>query len=287
VAVAGVLLVFTFLVVPAATAFMFSERLSARIGLAWSVGVACSIAGMLVSYFGDLPTGPSVVVCFAGMLIAAAALYYVRGAERPWRAIARVLATALAVSLLALMLSQFRGPPAEHAHATDFETFNQELSSSDENTQIEGVHHLAELGDPHAVSALVRALDRSTSDRLAEHIVQVLPQFGDAAAGVTESLERLAKRTDDPFLLLSIASTRLRLEDPAGFMIIAALLADEPPLLVEQKAGELLEEMAGDDFGIGKGGDEAARAESLDRFHQWLTTHGKDARWRPNLRRFD
>src|SRR5688572_11699343 len=64
VAIAGVLLVFTFLVVPAAISFMFSERLAPRIAVAWTVGTLCSAAGMLLSYGGDLPTGPSVVACF-------------------------------------------------------------------------------------------------------------------------------------------------------------------------------------------------------------------------------
>ncbi len=287
VAVAGVLLVFTFLVVPAAAAFMFGDRLAARIALAWTLGLFGSIAGMLLSYFGDLPTGPSVVACFTCLLVGGAVTYYVRTSSRRPRALGNVLAGAGAIIALVLLSTLVRKAPEEHAHESDFAALVQALTSDDENAQIEAVHHLAERGDPHAVPPLLEALERSTSDRLAEHIVQVLPEFGDAAVASGPALDRLVARSDDPFLDLEVASARLRLRDPAGFSVIAQVLADEPPLLVEQKAGELLLQMAGDDFGVGKSEEEENRAAALERFQAWLSSRGKTVRWRPDLRRFD
>ncbi|HYU16450.1 MAG TPA: iron chelate uptake ABC transporter family permease subunit, partial [Candidatus Acidoferrum sp.] len=256
VAVAGVLLVFTFLVVPASISFMFSERVGARIAWAWSVGTACSAAGMLLSYFGDLPTGPSVVVCFAGLLLVASLVHYVRGAAVPARALGRVLAGVVLVAALALGVSTLRHEAGDHAHGADFEQLVQALASGDENRQIEAVHHLAGQADPHAVGALTDALGRAPSDRVAEHIIQVLPKFGDAAAGAVGAVGSFAARTDDPFLQLEAAETLLRLKKPDGFTVIGKVLGDESPLLVEKKAGDLLREMAGTDFGIGTSDDE-------------------------------
>jgi len=287
VAVAGVLLVFTFLVVPASISFMFSEKLGARIGLAWSVGTACSAAGMLLSYFGDLPTGPSVVVCFAGLLVLAALVYYVRGAARTGRALAQVVGGAAVVALLVLAVSSLRVEETDHEHAGDFEALARALSSSDENHQIEAVHHLAALRDPHAVAALAAALERTGSDRVAEHIVQVLPGFGAAAASAAPALQKFAERSDDPFLRLEAAEALLRLGNPAGFSVIRKVLGDEPPLLVEQKAGQLLREMTASDFGVGRSREDDAREAALQRFAAWLDGKGKTVRWRPELRRFD
>ena len=287
VAVAGVLLVFTFLVVPASISFMFSDRLGARIGWAWSVGTACSAAGMLLSYFGDLPTGPSVVVCFAGLLVLAALVYYVRGAASALPALGRVAGGAAAVALLVLGVSSLRHEGEDHTHASDFDALAQALASSDENHQIEAVHHLALARDPHAVEALSATLDRGGSDRVAEHIIQVLPEFGAAAAPAIPAMQRFAGKTDDPFLKLDAAGALLRLRSPTGFPLIGQVLGEEPPLLVEKKAGELLREMTATDFGIGRGDGDDEREAARRRFDAWLAGKGKTARWRPDLRRYD
>lgn len=287
VAIAGVLLVFTFLVVPAAIAFMFSERLPIRVALAWAMGTACSAAGMLVSYFGDLPTGPSVVVCFAGLLLAAALFYYVRGAERRLLALGRVAGGLLVAAALFFGLRLFGKEAEGHGHDSEFETLAKAVASSDENTQIEAIHHLGELKDPHAVPVLASALAAAPSDRVAEHIIQVLPAFGAAAASAAASVEAFAGKSDDPFIQLEAAETLLRLRKPSGFEIIGKVLADEPPLLVEQKAGALLGEMAADDFGIGKSEDDGEREAARERFAAWLAEEGRNARWREDLHRFD
>lgn len=287
VATAGVLLVFSFLVVPAVIAFMFQEALGPRILLAWAMGTVCSAAGMLVSYYGDLPTGPSVVACFAATLVVAVLVYHLRHAERRGLALARIVGVLGVVAGLAFATQQLRRGPEEHAHVDEFEALVTELQSTDEVAQIEAVHHLAELKDPHAVEPLVKALEATGSDRLAEHIILALSEMGEPAAAALPALEQAARRGDDPFLRLEAARALLRLGSPAGFGQLAALLDDEAPALLEQKVGALLKETAGQDFGIGKAVDEAGRAEAKARFEKWLAAKGQRLRWRQDLRRFE
>jgi zinc/manganese transport system permease protein len=287
VAIAGVLLVFTFLVVPGAVAFMFSDRLSVRIALAWGMSTSCSAAGMLVSYFGDLPTGPSVVVCFAGMLLIAALFYYVRAAERRLVALGRIGIGVVVVAALFFGLRMFGKGPETHGHGSEFEMLVKEMDSADETTRIEAIHHLGTLKDPHAIPVLAGALDGAPSERVAEHIIQILPTFGDQAASVAPSIEKFAAQSDDPFIQLEAAETLLRLKKSSGFDIIGKVLDAEPPLLVEQKAGALLHEMAADDFGIGKSEEDDAREAARQRFATWLSEKGRNARWREDLHRFD
>ena len=81
--IAGVLLVFSFLVVPAAIAFQFTQRTRMLALLSWTAGALASAAGLWISFQYDLPTGP-VVVCMFGLLLLAA--YLVRralGIEAP------------------------------------------------------------------------------------------------------------------------------------------------------------------------------------------------------------
>jgi zinc/manganese transport system permease protein len=67
--IAGVLLVFSFLVVPAVGAVLFCNTVSRRLLFGWAYGILASGAGMGLSYFCDLPTGATVVCVFGGLLI--------------------------------------------------------------------------------------------------------------------------------------------------------------------------------------------------------------------------
>jgi zinc/manganese transport system permease protein len=73
--VAGVLLVFAYLVVPAAVAALLTRSVAARLVIGWSVGAAVSAAGLAASFSWDLPTGAAVVTAFgAAIALVAAAL---------------------------------------------------------------------------------------------------------------------------------------------------------------------------------------------------------------------
>lgn len=82
--VAGVLLVFAYLVVPAAIASLFVRSLRARLALGWALGAAVSAAGLWASWTFDLPTGATLVSAFgAAIALAAAGI----GAARAARAV--------------------------------------------------------------------------------------------------------------------------------------------------------------------------------------------------------
>ncbi|MBI4217637.1 MAG: metal ABC transporter permease [Elusimicrobia bacterium] len=71
VAIAGVLLVFSFLIVPSVTAMLFSNRVGTRLFIGWSMGTMVSLLGMVASYYLDAPTGAAVVVTFGLALLLA------------------------------------------------------------------------------------------------------------------------------------------------------------------------------------------------------------------------
>jgi zinc/manganese transport system permease protein len=77
--IAGVLVVFSFLVIPAVIAFLFTTRPVALLAIAWLVGTVTTVAGLAASYLADLPTGPLVVCAFAVALVVAFAVRRVFG----------------------------------------------------------------------------------------------------------------------------------------------------------------------------------------------------------------
>jgi zinc/manganese transport system permease protein len=59
---AGVLLTFAYLIVPAVCGVMLAQRWSARLLIGWGVAVTASLLGLWASYALDLPTGAAIVV---------------------------------------------------------------------------------------------------------------------------------------------------------------------------------------------------------------------------------
>jgi zinc/manganese transport system permease protein len=82
--IAGVLLVFSYLIVPAAVAALLTASVPARLLIGWAVGALVSAAGLWASFAWDLPTGAAVVTSF-GALMAAAGLVF--GARVLWRGV--------------------------------------------------------------------------------------------------------------------------------------------------------------------------------------------------------
>jgi zinc/manganese transport system permease protein len=80
VALAGVLLVFSFLIIPAAIGVMYASTLSRQLAIGWIAGVLTSAAGFAVSFAFDLPTGATIVCAFGAALALAGLVYpFVRG----------------------------------------------------------------------------------------------------------------------------------------------------------------------------------------------------------------
>ena len=71
--IAGVLMVFSFLVVPAVIANLFTADKQRLTLISWSSGALASILGLWLSYTKDLPTGP-LIVCMYGLLLVVAAV---------------------------------------------------------------------------------------------------------------------------------------------------------------------------------------------------------------------
>jgi zinc/manganese transport system permease protein len=69
VAIAGVLLVFCYLIVPSVGAMLFADRIGPRLAIGWTMGTLVSALGVILSVKIDTPTGATIVVTFGGVLI--------------------------------------------------------------------------------------------------------------------------------------------------------------------------------------------------------------------------
>jgi zinc/manganese transport system permease protein len=69
VAIAGVLLVFCYLIVPSVAAMLYAEHIGKRLAIGWSMGTIVSALGVYLSLVLDLPTGATIVCTFGLALI--------------------------------------------------------------------------------------------------------------------------------------------------------------------------------------------------------------------------
>jgi zinc/manganese transport system permease protein len=81
--IAGVLLVFCYLIVPSVAAMLYADRIGPRLAIGWTMGTVVSALGIYLSVKLDLPTGAAMVCTFGLVLVLMAA---VRPLLRPARA---------------------------------------------------------------------------------------------------------------------------------------------------------------------------------------------------------
>src|SRR5437660_5208477 len=69
VAIAGVLLVFCYLIVPSVGAMLFADRVGPRLAIGWTMGTLVSALGVCFSVSLDTPTGATIVCTFGAVLV--------------------------------------------------------------------------------------------------------------------------------------------------------------------------------------------------------------------------
>ena len=136
---AGVLLVFVFLVVPAIIATLITARLKLQLFIGWAMGLLVTVLGLGISYFADMPAGPS-VVSFSGLVLGlvALAVYLLRAPSRTQALLRAAVGLAVAALLVGGIWSAGRllaasplaqtshGHAHQHAHEHDRQNEGQE-----------------------------------------------------------------------------------------------------------------------------------------------------------------
>jgi zinc/manganese transport system permease protein len=90
VAIAGVLLVFCYLIVPSVGAMLFADRIGRRLAIGWTMGTLVSALGCYLSVALDFPTGATIVCTFGGVLVLMFILHTVLHRGREAQVVERV-----------------------------------------------------------------------------------------------------------------------------------------------------------------------------------------------------
>lgn len=232
--IAGVLLVFCYLVAPSVFAVMFFDDLRRRLLTGWAMATIVSVVGLYFSY--DRPSGPTIMVCFAIALILGGVARAIAVSRHRSRTLAFAAGIVLLIGGAGFTLYHFRPLPAgheddahgeeegpghspEHEVGTDIPALRAALRDSHENVRAQAVSDLAATGDIRILPDLIDALhDQSPAVR--EAAAAALGRTGNRSA-LPALKHLLGNEDEDEWVTLRVAHTVADLGDHEG---IAALL---------------------------------------------------------------
>ena len=272
VAVVGVLLVFSYLVVPAVVAQMWATSVMGRLLLGWGVAILASIAGIVWSFYSDYPTGPAVVVMLTFTLILSSVFYYLRYSRSKLQAAFQVGAMAAFLILFFAGLAQFKKVESSTIRKSGVDLLLEELKEEDPAHQLDAIQHLGEMHDVRIVPALTEFLNRASSEQLVEATVEALAVQRDPRA--ISALREAAKKDYDEFMKLSIANAQLSVGDVQGFQTLIAILEAESGAFARQQAAETLESKSGQRFGYDAQKSVAENSAALQKIRTWWQKQG-------------
>lgn len=140
---AGVLLVFVFLVAPAISAVLLTDRWRSQLVIGWGMGTVVTMVALYLSYALDLPSGPTVVSFYGLVLVIVALLAYMLRAEVRRQAAARLglgLAGTTVVAAALWLLGTALGSSSlarDHARQQTAQMHHQQHKHHDDHHQ----HH--------------------------------------------------------------------------------------------------------------------------------------------------
>ena len=270
VAIAGVLLVFSYLVIPAVIAQMWSDTIKGRLFIGWATALSASVTGILWSFASDTPTGPAVVISLAAFLIVSGASYSILKSPARGRAAANV-AILLAIGIVFFgTLSMFRKGVATEtlSGSAAVDRLLEELKHDEAANQLDAISHLSQMEDKRIVPALADLLSKAKSDQVVETIAETLGRKNDPQAA--PALRAALKKDYDPFLKLTLAGALTKLKDKAGYDALFEILKGDQPVLLRSQALELIREESGKDFGYNPEKSGAENQSALDQVARWM-----------------
>lgn len=292
--ISGVLLVFSFLVIPAVISSLFLERPGVRLAVGWLLGTAASIAGLLLSFGLDLSAGPTIVTVLTLFLLLAGLTYHIARSQSPVRALLRITA-GLAAVIVTLYGFYYASPLRRGESGTEGRGHDHDLHDEmelhrtgelDETGHPKGSHarHLLDhyLDDPEASDALAYLknhidnlieLLHDESAEVRERAASVIPLVGRGVM-VEHALELAFAKEPDAWVRFEIASSMFELNRVKGGRALLSLMADEEmPVFLHSRAAAMLADLLDTDHGYRPGASPEENRESLDSLSDDLSAY--------------
>lgn len=238
VSIAGVFLVFSYLVIPSVGAMLFSDKLTTRLAIGWISSSLISFIGVKLSWNTGLPTSPLIVVVLAAALMFAAVVRFIIVSENKWKAVRSVISSIIVIALFiggVYFFKKHQEDPLEHTMhllesplRTERQTALVNLAefSDQKDEWIYAV--IARINDDDAevrkaaIILLTQVSERSAIEKIAEKIydpsedvkraaLKAIQKFGNSSTAL--QLVVASKQEDDPELKINFLQAALELQN--------------------------------------------------------------------------
>jgi zinc/manganese transport system permease protein len=241
VAIAGVFLVFSYLVIPSVAAMLLAEKISTRLALGWIGSALISFIGVKLSWTTGLPTSPLIVVLFAAALLLTGLFRYLKLAPRKLAAFRNTAGAVAVVGLfvgglfffgkreedpLTRTLHMLESPLSTDRQAalSNLRTYGDRdslwlpsvvrlLRDPDAAVRTGAVNLLGELKKKSALPAVLDLLD-DRSDQVVLGVLSYARDLGDSADAIR--LLARAAAVEDPELKTEILAAALAMGNPGA-----------------------------------------------------------------------
>ena len=213
--IAGVVVVFCFLIIPATTSAIFSSKWGVRLLLTWLFGAVASLLGLVFAYCLDFSLGPSVAL-FSGLVLIVCGVASRSPRPRPVATLGICLLALVDLSLLT------RGPPGPRDP---------------------GVQPCC--GAAASIPRATPAGQEQASDLTDERIADLVAKAGNVA-----ELERLFAKATGPQVQSDIVSRAIALDKRTGAVLLLRFLRTDPPIFFRAVVLEGLEEATDEPAGF-------------------------------------
>ena len=249
VAIAGVFLVFSYLVIPSVAAMLLATRLSTRLALGWIGSAVISLIGVKLSWSTGLPTSPLIVVLFAVVLILTGAYRYLKLATQRLIALRNMAGSIIVVGLFIGGLFFFRNPEENalvhtlrmlssplstdrQAALLNLEGFADQdtlwlpgvllkLKDQDAAVRADAIKLLTKLHEKSSLPSIADCLD-DKSDEVVLAAIEATKAFGDSASA-SKLVER-ASIVEDPEMKTEFLKAALALGNPSAIPPLIRLI---------------------------------------------------------------
>lgn len=292
VAIAGVFLVFSYLVIPSVGAMLVSNKLSTRLALGWIGGSIISFIGVKLSYDTGLPTSPAIVVVLATGLLVSGIFRYLRHSTSLVRALRNLAAATTVVVIFIGAVFFFRKAdenPLTHtlqmlssplstdrqAAIVNLELYGndksqwlplaiEKLKDQDAEVRKASVDLFAHMKEQTALPQITELLD-DKSDEVRESVVNAMKVIGNSESAV--KLVEKSEHEDDPEMKTSFLLTALSLGNPNAIPGIIQIITDGG--IFADDARIALQKYVHVDFS----------KESPEKILQWWNDHRSRLQW--------
>jgi hypothetical protein len=250
--ITGVLLIFSYLIIPATIGTLYAERIRSRVLIGWGLGFGVSFLGLLLSY--DRPSGPMIVSIFGLSLIVLGGARFLICSKEKKRAAALLGGISAALLFLLFGLPALTSPSSEDHESREHETHESE--------------HQPKVSEARPADTGEFKNLESADSVIREAAIDDLSKRSDAAA--LDALASVLKQETDDGLKLKLALILQGHNRDDGLRALISLLRESEIPFVRMEAIHHLEEIAGEKFGYNAMQSATDNAEAIKKMQRWM-----------------